>query len=518
VTDKQMNARRGLTVISLLERARDLFPDREIVSEGRRIRFEDVYKDVTRIATSLSKLGIKKGDIIGVAEWNNLRFVELLYAAAMKGAVIYPVNVRLPPEQVIYTIRHSGCSFLFASADFAPFANKSGLPEERLVMLDGSSGMNFQSLLNEQENPSGGSQIHEDDAYSILYTSGTTGMPKGVMYTNRKVVLGAMSIVHQLGLFNASARLSSDDTIMPFIPFFHLWAWGSGFHATYLGSKYVLGGKFSVEKAVDAIVKEGVTWINAVPTMVYELLKSDRAGELKGLKILIGGSPVPKGLATMMERNGMKYSTIYGGTDMLATAIQLETGRKIPDSIHPVPFVEASVVKMDGKTAKKGEGEMGELHIRAPWLPDGYYKDPEKSRASFTEDGWFITGDVARLAEDGGIQILDRVKDVIKSGGEWIPTSILESVISEVDGVSSVAVIGKEDPKWGERPVAVVKAQNESIKDSITKHLDEEVQKGRIVNWWAPEEFIFVQDIPMTSVGKIDKKVLKDRYTARLPT
>jgi len=506
-----MSKEKGLTVISTLKRARDLFPDQVVVSEGRKIRYEELYKDVERISNSFQKLGVKKGDVIGVAEWNTVRFVELLYAAAMTGAVIYPVNVRLPPEQVIYTTKHSDCGFLFSSSDFEPFALKSGLPAHRLVMLDGTSAMNYRSLL--AESAESHVEVNEDAEYSILYTSGTTGLPKGVVYTNKKVVLGAMSIVHQLGLFRTPAKIQSDDVIMPLIPFFHLWAWGSAFHATYLGSKYVLGGRFSPEKAVETIISEGVTWINAVPTMVHELMRTTRAEELRGLKVLIGGSPVPKGLASAMEKIGIRYSTIYGGTDMLATAIGLETaGRKeVGASLHPVPFVEVAVVKPDGTRATSGE--MGELYIRAPWLPSGYHKDPQRTSASFTHAGWFRTGDVARLEEDNGIQILDRLKDVVKSGGEWIPTSVLESVISEVEGVDLVAIIGKEDPKWGERPVAVVKAHGEGVRERIELHLSKEVQKGRILKWWVPERFAFVDEIPVTSVGKIDKKALREKYS-----
>ena len=502
----------GLTVISLLERAKSLFPDQVVVSGGKRVSYEEIYRDVERISGALQTLGVKKGDIIGVAEWNTLRFVELLYATSMTGAVIYPVNVRLPAEQAVYTLHHSGCGFLFASSDFEPLAAKSGLPPQRRIMLDDQSGTNYQTLLSGKEGF--GARIHEDDLYSMLYTSGTTGTPKGVLYTNRKVVLGAMSIVHQLGLFRAQAKLQSDDVIMPLIPFFHLWAWGSAFHAAYLGCKYVLGGRFSAEAAVDTIIREGVTWINAVPTMVHELIRSTRAEELRGLKILVGGSPLPKSLSTQMEKMGVKYSMIYGGTDMLAAAIRLETskGGETKTSLHPVPFVEMRVVKMDGTSATRS-GEMGELYIRAPWLPDGYYKDKENTSASFTSDGWFRTGDIARLEEDHGIQILDRLKDVIKSGGEWIPTSTVESIISEVEGVDTVAVIGKQNPKWGERPIAVVKAHGNNTAERIKQHLDEQVQKGRIAKWWVPDEIIFVDEIPLTSVGKIDKKTLKEKYT-----
>lgn len=494
----------NMNVISFLRRASQLFPEQGVAYGNKQENYEEIYHKVRKISAGMKRMGVRKGDIVGVADWNTLRFFELLYAAASIGFIIYPVNIRLPAEHILYTLRQSGCSWLFASDDFAPLAMKSGIPSERVIILNQDDNLFFNNEEAEDE-------VSGDEPYSILYTSGTTGMPKGVLYTNEKVVLGAMSIVYQLGLFNASAKLTSEDVIMPLIPFFHLWGWGSPFHAAYLGAKYILGGRFSVESTIDSIVREGVTWINAIPTMMYQLTDSSRAEELKGIKVLIGGSPIPKGLADRMERLGIKYSTIYGGTDMLATAIQLRKTEHA-DSIHPVPFVEFKVVTAEGKAA--GKGENGELYVKAPWLPDGYYKDEERSKTSFSE-GWFRTGDFARINEDGGIQVLDRVKDVIKSGGEWIPSSVLESLISEVEGIASVAVIGREDQKWGERPLAIIKLKGErsdAIIDEIKARLQDAASKGKILQWWIPDKFIIADDIPLTSVGKIDKKVLKERY------
>ncbi|MEM3794574.1 MAG: AMP-binding protein [Thermoprotei archaeon] len=500
-----MSAKNNLTVISLLERAKSVFADQTVVYAGEKIRYEELYKRVGRIAFSLKKMGVQKGSVVGVADWNTLRFVELLYACAMLGAVVYPVNIRLPPELVGRTLKQSGCVRVFTSPELLPLLSKSGLSSGSVVVLDST----YNSMLGGEE--LGKVDVKGDDVYSILYTSGTTGAPKGVVYQNWKVVLGGLSIVHQLGLFNARAKLTSEDVVMPLIPFFHLWAWGSAFHTTYLGAKYVLGGRFSAEEAVDVIVREGVTWVNLVPTMMHELLNTPRAGELRGLKALIGGSPVPRGLRELMEKYGIKYSTIYGGTDMLAAAIRLEQGDS--DTLHPVPFVEFSVVKPDGGRA--ASGEVGELHMRAPWLPDGYHNDPERTRNSFTDDGWFRTGDLAKPSMDGGIQVLDRLGDVIKSGGEWIPPSVLESIISQVEGVASVAVIARRDPKWGERPIAVVKSKGgEAVRRTIVERLNREVEAGRILKWWVPDDIIFVDDIPLTSVGKIDKRALREKYAA----
>jgi len=283
-----------------------------------------------------------------------------------------------------------------------------------------------------------------------------------------------------------------------------------------------LGGKFDPQKTLELIKKEKVTWINAVPTMVHMLLSRSNPDELKGLKMLVGGMPIPINFARKMNDIGIKFSTIYGGTDMLATSISIiPKDIKAEDIIdylrvttHPVPFVEAKIVKSDGTIA--GPNEIGELYIKAPWLPGEYYKDLEKTKTSY-ENGWFKTGDIALITSEHGIRVLDRVKDVIKSGGEWIPTSILESVISEMPQIDLVAVIGKPDEKWGERPIAIVKLRPSAqiSKEEIIQYLRKAADDGRIAKWWIPDEVMVVEDMPLTSTGKINKLSLKEKFTAK---
>jgi len=454
---------------------------------------------VKKAANYLRSIGVDKGSVVAVADWNTVRFMELHYAVGRIGAVIYPVNIRLPPQQIKYTLDFAEVDYLFLSKDFSGL---SKLSEAKIVSLDNYENeiMRFDALEGIYSKP--------DDPYSILFTSGTTGLPKAIRYPHWKVLMGALSIAHQLSLYNTPAKLGSEDVMFPFIPMFHLWAWGSIFIAPYIGAKLVLD-RFEPARAVEIIKKEGVTWINAVPTMIDMLLAA--GGKFSGLKVIIGGSPLTSGLAARIRDAGIKFSMIYGGTDMLATSISILTDHTGLDDIrevtHPVPFVEIKIVGRDG--SEVGVGELGEIWVRAPWLPERYYKDVERTKSAFTDDGWFITGDIGLLTEDGGIKVLDRVKDTIKSGGEWIPSSTLETLISEVQGVEMVAVLPKPDEKWGERPLAIIKGEVNKV--DVISYLERMVEQGVIAKWWIPDDIIYVDEMPLTSTGKINKLELRNR-------
>jgi acyl-CoA synthetase (AMP-forming)/AMP-acid ligase II len=510
----------GFTVFNLLKRAITIAPNTEIVYNDHRQTYRETYERVIGLANSLLSLGISKGTVIGVADFNTHRYVELLYASSLIGSIIYPVNIRLPPEQIIYTLKHANVEWLFLSKDFIALSKYVTDPKKVIGLDTNETKIVYDDLITKKFTKEPEIEITGNDPYSILYTSGTTGLPKAVIYTNEKTVWGALSMVYQLGLYNAPAKLDSNDVIFPLIPFYHIWAWGSLFHASFLGAKYVLGGKFDPSKTLELIRKEKVTWINAVPTMIHMLLSHPNAHELKGLKLLIGGMPIPINLARKINDTGIKFSSIYGGTDMLAISISIiPKDIKIDDIIdylrittHPVPFVDTKIIKMDGTIA--GPNEIGELYVKAPWLPGEYYKDPEKTKTSY-ENGWFKTGDIALITPEHGIRILDRVKDVIKSGGEWIPTSILESIISEIPQVDMAAIIGKPDEKYGERPIAIIKPRTSTqiTQEEIIQYLRKAADNGRIAKWWIPEQIIIVEDIPLTSTGKINKLYLKQKYT-----
>ncbi|AFZ69885.1 acyl-CoA synthetase (AMP-forming)/AMP-acid ligase II [Caldisphaera lagunensis DSM 15908] len=484
----------------ILRRASQLFPDQEIIDVNGRKTYKETYKETLNLITYLKSLGIKRGDVVSIIGLNNIKFFELIYAITTIGGIAYPINIRLPPDQLIYTLNKSSSRYFIYENIFKELAD--------LV----KSKINIETVsFNELKfNLGEGKPVsNKNDDAIILFTSGTTGLPKAVLYNQEKMINGALSILNQLTYYNAPAKLSQNDVMFPQIPIYHILSWGSLIIAPLIGAKLIYGGKFDPKIAIEIIEKENVTWISVVPTMMQMLL--DTGLSKRGLKVLIGGSPIPDGLVKKMKDLDIHFSAIYGGTDMLAASITIET-KHVKNGIldyhkvtHPVPMAEFYI-------DSKSQNQPGEIWFRAPWMPNGYYNDKEKTMESFTPDGWFKTGDIGYIAEDGGLIVLDRVKDIIKSGGEWIPSSVLEASISELPFISLVAVIAKKDEKWGERPIAVVKLSKETqnAKELIYEHLRKYVNEGKLSKFWLPDDIIIVNDIPLTGTGKIDKKNLKE--------
>ncbi len=486
-----------LDILYPLRRAASIFPDRRVVGPDGAITYREMVRRVAGWANWLHSIGIGEGDIFAVADVNSVRFMELVYAAGLTRSIILPVNFRIPPVQLNEIFEEAKPKLLLYSQ---PFRDLTRLWSRSMELPP-----SIKPIEVDPENIVG----EPDHDYVLLYTSGTTGRPKGVLYNQWKMLEGGLSIAYQLSLYETNAKLSSRDVMLSLIPMFHILSWGSVFIAPYIGAKLVFVAKFDPHYIIKVMEEEGVTWFNAVPTMLAMLLQT--GARFQNVKALVGGSPLPKKLWDNAREAGISISMIYGATDMLATAISIETdhskGEDLRLILHPVPGATIRVVKPDGTIASPGE--MGEILFRSPWMPNGYYKNPEKTREAF-RDGWFYTGDVGTITVDGGLKILDRLKDTVKSGGEWIPTSILESIISEVDGVAMVAVIPVPDEKWGERPAAIFvgSASIEAIRDHLVRAVDE----GRIAKWWIPDYFVRVEELPMTSTGKINKRVLRDKW------
>ena len=491
-----------------LERASTIFPGREVVGPDARVSYGEMMRRVKRLACGLTALGVGRGDVVAVADFNSGRFMELAYAAGLVNAVLMPVNYRLPPALVSEILGEAQPKVLLYSKPFEGLVGGPGLRGARRLALEDA----YEGLL---EHPGDcGAEADPDADYVLLFTSGTTGRPKGVLYRQWKMLAGAMGIAGQLSLYDTPARLSSGDVILSLIPMFHILSWGSIFIAPMLGSKLVFIEKFDPAAVARAVEAEGVTWMNAVPTMIYMLLEAGL--RFRGLKVLVGGSPLPKRLAERMREAGMAYSLIYGATDMLAASISIRTDHTRSEddlrlTTHPVPYARLRVVKPDGSPA--APGEVGEIYFQAPWMPEGYWRNPEKTRESFV-GGWFRTGDIGSPTPDGGVRVLDRLKDAVKSGGEWIPTSILESIILEVPGVRLAAVVPVEDERWGERPVAFY--VGEAGEEEVRRHLEAAYREGRIAKWWIPDHIMRIGDMPLTSTGKINKLALRDLARARL--
>jgi len=517
-------------VHQLLSRTLITHPRQEIVSVGHRYTIEEFHRRVLRLANSLKGLGLKKGMVAGVLDVNTHRFLELHYALSMLGVVVHTINFRLAPEQLVYSMIHAEDDWVFVSEPFMKLAEQVTDKFKNWVVMSDDTKISVPEAMNaiyyealieagKEEIPSEAAEIDETDVFSIFYTTGTTGKPKGIRYRHKELTIGTLQLFHHLALHEGGARVSSSDVFMPLIPFFHIHAWGMAFFPIYLGAKLVLAGASTPDQQAELIKSEGVTWLNMVPTQLHMLLDTGKFGNVK---VLTGGSPFISGLARRAAEAGVKYSLIYGGSDQLGTAISVvpegvpqdtkEALEWLRVGMRPFPMVEVSLRDEKGKEVPHDGKSLGEVWVRSPWLPEGYYKEPEKTKASYI-DGWFRTGDLGTFYPNGLLYVADREGDAVKSGGEWIPTGTLEAILSEHPSVAIVAVVPMKDDRWGQRPLAVIKAAKEVSEEDLKSFLSAKVEEGKIAKFWIPDKFVFVDDIPLTSAGKLNKKVLREQYS-----
>ena len=521
---------RALVVHEVLPAAAEHGVGGEVVDGSRRVSYAEVYRRALRLADSLKRLGVGSGTVLGVMDVNSLRNLELHYASSMLGAVILTINFRLSAHDLLYTIRHAEAEWLFVWEGFAPAVGKlrSAFPKTWVWLTDGPQSPepgtpSCEELVESgaEHLPAEADRVEETDPFSIFYTTGTTGRPKGLKYRHRDMLLASLGILHHLALHPAGASAGSRDVFMPAIPFFHIHGWGAALFVPYLGAKLVLPGRASPAEQLRLIQGEGVTWTNMVPTQIHMLLEqADAAGvqSLSGLKVLTGGSPLPTGLAHQMRERRMAFSLIYGGSDQLATSISVLPPGVEPDSpeawealrreMKPLSMVDVRLVDEEGRALPRDGHSIGRVLVRSPWLPAGYYKDPERSATTFV-DGWFRTGDLAVTTPGGAVYVVDREGDAVKSGGEWIATGVLEALISEHASVAAVAVVARPDERWGQRPLAVVQARGEVTEEVLRAHLMACVENGRLARFWLPDSYVFVDALPTTSAGKLDKTALR---------
>ncbi len=521
---------KNFVVHQLLYHAVITHPGQVIVSGEKQFTFKQFYSRVMRLADSLSNHGVKKGTVIGVLDVNTHRFLEMHYACSMLGAILHTINFRLAPEQMVYSMIHAGDEWIFVSDVFAPavkplfskFPNWVLMSDNREQPLpDAQKAFHYEDLLEqgEEKEPAGAALVTENDIFSIFYTTGTTGKPKGIQYKHHTILHGALQLFHHLALHEYGARVSSRDVYMPLIPFFHIHAWGMAFFPIYVGAKLVLPGAADPAGQMALIKKEKVSWMNMVPTQLQMLLEQKDFGNIN---VLTGGSPFASGIAQKAQDAGVNFSLIYGGSDQLATAISVVPEDVEPDTaealewrrvgMRPLPYVEVSLRDKSGNEVPHDGKSLGAVWVRSPWLPDGYYKEPEITKQHFI-DGWFRTGDLGFFHANHLLYVADREGDAIKSGGEWIPTGILEALISEHPAVTQVAVIPKKDEHWGQRPLAIVKASEKINPKELVDLLTSKAKEGKMAKFWIPDQFIFVDEIPLTSAGKLNKKVLRDKYS-----
>jgi fatty-acyl-CoA synthase len=517
-------------------------PDQEIVYRDlKRFTYLQIKERIGRLASALSKAGVVPGDTVGVLDWDSHRFLEAFFAIPMMGAVLQTVNVRLSPEQIAYTIDHAGASTLLVNDEFVGLLEglKAQLPKvKRLIVMSDrptpqTGGLSFvgeyESLLAAASPDYDFPDFDENTQATTFYTTGTTGMPKGVYYSHRQLVLHSICGLALFGMAGLQGRFSRDDVYMPITPMFHVHAWGFPWSATLAGVKQVYPGRYEPAMLVKLIKSEGVTFTHGVPTILQMLLNAAAAAnvDLSGLKMVIGGSALPKALAKQALAAGIDIFAGYGmsETGPLAAVSHVRSKDLTGDPDDEVefrakagiagPLVDLRIVDSDMKSVPHDGKSAGEIVLRAPWLTQGYFNNPEGSEQLWA-GGYLHTSDIAVVDANGYVHITDRIKDVIKTGGEWVSSLQIEDLISQCAGIAEAAVIGVKDDKWGERPLALVVKRSSDTNDvsetAIKDHLKVFADKGVISKYGIPEKIIFVDSIPKTSVGKINKKELRERY------
>lgn len=508
---------------------------REIVYRDTvRYTYPVLIERVCRLANVLSAAGVKAGDTVAVMDWDSHRYLECMFAIPMIGAVVHTINVRLSPDQIAYTMNHADDKFVLVNSEFVglyqAMAGHLTTVEKTLLLTDLPEKTaelpnligEYEALLAQASDQYEFEDFDENSVATTFYTTGTTGNPKGVYFSHRQLVLHTLGLATGLG--SIEGLLNTNDVYMPITPMFHVHAWGMPYAATMLGVKQVYPGRYDPEFLVELWRKEKVTFSHCVPTIMQMVLnaKSAQGVDFAGWKIIIGGSSLNRTLYEAAKARGIQLTAAYGMSEtgpLISVAHlndELRAGsedERITYRIKagvPGVLVDAAIVDEDGNFLPADGETMGELVLRAPWLSEGYCGEPQKG-AEMWAGGWLHTGDVATLDSMGVIDIRDRIKDVIKTGGEWISSLALEDLCSRHPGVREVAVVGIADPQWGERPFALlVLREGHSVEArDLKEHLKPFVELGHINKWAIPHQIAVVTEIPKTSVGKLDKKRMR---------
>lgn len=533
-----------LLIKHILEMPLVFAPNQEIVYRDKlRLTYRQLNERIHRLAGGLEKLGVKKGDVVCVFDYDSNRYLECFFAVPMMGAVLHTQNWRLSPDQVLYTMNHAEDKIVIIHTDFLPLLEAvwDQIKTVKTVILiseDGSRPASKIPFAAEYEEVLTGAtpsydfpEFDENTRATTFYTTGTTGLPKGVSFSHRQLVLHAQALMIMTGSYEGIGRMRSTDVYMPMTPMFHVHAWGVPYAATMIGVKQVYPGRYEPEMLLKLILMEKVTFSHCVPTIIQMLVSNPfvKQLDLSHWKVVIGGAALSKGLALAAMELGIQIYAAYGMSETcpLLTLCNVKPWmldlpkEKLVDYYTktgiPAPLVYVRVRDARGNELPHDGKSAGEVVVRAPWLTEGYHKDPERTRELW-RDGWLHTGDVANIDEEGYLQITDRIKDVIKTGGEWISSLELENLLSQHEAVMEAAAIGVPDSKWGERPfmVAVLKAdfQGKVTSDDLKKYLMEMSETGRIPKYGVPDRVEIVEAIPKTSVGKINKVALRKTYGA----
>lgn len=488
-----------------------------IVSGTHRLTYQDLVDRIARLASLLAASGVKPGDTVAVMDWDSHRYLECYFAIPMMGAVLQTVNVRLSPEQVAFTLRQSKASLLLYNTDFNDLCIEllPALPAIRgtIRMTDSAGANDYETKLAEASNQFQFPDFDENAVATTFHTTGTTGDPKQVFFTHRQLVLHTLALSSALANQPDGQGMRRSDVYMPMTPMFHVHAWGMPYVATMLGLKQVYPGRYDPHALLALRGREGVTLSHCVPTILRMLLDANPGGQLSPWTMIIGGAALSESLVRDAARVGIHTVAGYGmsETGPVIALARAGDGRggiggrtaQLSRAGFPIPL---TYLRVD-------PGNGNELLLRAPWLTQGY-SDPVASDDLWA-GGWLHTGDVASIDAEGALHIVDRLKDVIKSGGEWVSSVALENLLATQDEISEAAVIGVPDEKWGERPFAFVVATDAFDPVRTGEILRREAAEGRLSRYAIPEHIIRLDAMPRTSVGKVDKKLLRLRVGAR---
>ena len=518
-------------------------PDQEVIYKDQfRYTYKKMYRRVLSLASALQSHGVTMGTKVGVIEWDSHRYLEMYFAIPGIGGVLHTINPNLSPENVIYTVNHAEDEILIFNQDFLPLVEqiRSRVPSIKKFVLISETGQmptipwvdgEYEAFASSKPQMDKLPDFDEHMQATLAYTTGTTGRPKGVYFSHRQLVLQTYAGWGSMATLGNYGGLGKHEVYMPLTPMFHVHAWGFPYVATTFGWKQIYNGHYDPDIAIKMFKEHNVTFSHCVPTILQMILTHPDAKDVdfSGWKVVIGGARLTKGLAIEAEKRGIKVTTAYGLSETCPLLVlgnlkpHMEEGwnadRQLDQKIKTgvaMPLIKTRVVAPDGKDVVWNGEETGEIVVRAPWLTPGYYMDPERSEKLWA-GGWMHTGDVANVDEFGYMQIVDRIKDVIKSGGEWIVSLELENLLSLHEDVLEAGVIGVPDEKWGERPLAVVilvEGAPECINQNVLNNfLQTYVEDGTITKWAVPDHYVFVEELPRTSVGKIDKKALRLKYS-----
>jgi acyl-CoA synthetase (AMP-forming)/AMP-acid ligase II len=536
------NYRYPLIIKKLLKDALIKSPEREIVYADRhRYTYRDLNQRIGRLANGLTELGAAAGDTVAVFDYDSHRYLECFFAIPMIGAVLQTVNWRLSAEQIAYTINHAEAKMIIINGDFLPILEEiyTKLETVKTVVVIAEKGASpdtkigpaaeFEALMQSAAGSFDFPDLDENTKATTFYTTGTTGNPKGVYFTHRQLVLHTLAVAVECGAFHTTGRFRSNDVYMPLTPMFHVHAWGFPYVATLLGAKQVYPGQYEPQKLLDLIQTEKVTFSHCVPTILQMLLTSPGVEEadLSNWKVIIGGARLPKGLAKAARDLGIEINAGYGmsetGPVMTAATpredmLDWQADRLLDITIKtgkPIPLAEVEVVDAAGNILPHDGASTGEVVMRSPWLTQSYFKARDKTQELW-RNGWLHSGDVGYIGADGYLQITDRIKDVIKSGGEWVSSLDLENLLSQHEAVLESAAIGMPDEKWGERPLMIVtlkpEFQGKVSEEELKAFMKKGSAEGKLPKYGVPDRYVFTDAIPKTSVGKLDKKVLRKQY------